>query len=181
MNLDEDLQRANDYLKKGLVEQAVEILHPILAEEGRKAIAAYSLGVSYALNTEYKNLELAKHYYAIAESEGHRMAGYKIAGILHREGDLKEAFLAYKTIYTVNPSAAYWCYRLAKENKFEDYRLYLKAAVDSGHVLAIRDDILEQIKGRDGLGAVFRALARIFPFLRHAKAAVSNETESLYR
>ena len=183
---DPDLLQVREAMRKGEVKKAISILSDMMSDPERRSAAAYTLGIVYDCETELADSNLAKEYYSIAETYGYELATYRIAGILQREGNLSDALTRFKEIHTTNPSAAYWCYRIAVSNptllnEFEDYRKYLSEAARNGHILAKRDDIFKRLKGRDGVLDIFVAAISFVRLFFQARAAVASKNKMLYQ
>lgn len=180
---DSHLVQAKEALHRGEVEKAVSTLLDAMSYDSKKALAAYSLGIIYDSNSDVHDDELALNYYSIAESGGIDMATYRIAGLKQRMGDNIKSLEMFKKISDRNPSAAYWCYRLIQKNDPNDpeVEIFLRSAASQGHILAKRDILMEQLKGRRGAIQMAVGAFGMIKLFRETVAAYRAGDEVLYQ
>ncbi|MER9236090.1 hypothetical protein NKI56_29245 [Mesorhizobium sp. M0622] len=185
MSDEDDLQllQAKQALQRGDMQAATSILLDAMKYEGKKAAAAYSLGIAYDMDSAFQNTDLAVEYYSIAESLGSDIATYRIAGVQQRSGNFVEAIERFKRISDSNPSAAYWCYRLIKDVNPSDpqVEIFRDKGASQGHVLAKRDILIEGLKGKKGIRRMFTSAFGIVKLFHEIKTAAAEKNEILYQ
>lgn len=186
MKHDPEMVKAQEAMRTGEWARAISVLTEVAKDKHRKAAASMGLGIVYSGENEFYDPQLAIEHYQIAESAGYTKATYGIAGLLQESGKIEEALSRFKKIAATNPSAAYWCYRIIKTRNLEgksneDFRIFMKLAADSGHVLAKREDIFERLGGRDGIGKIPRAFIDLFRWFVTAKSAVASGNKMLFQ
>jgi uncharacterized protein len=151
------LNSAKIKVKQGQFQEAITLFEAIAKERSDASPeAAYCLAILYQSGSGLPvNLEEAIRYYSIAEQAGYSMATYRLAGIYQRRGEAHKAFNSYRSIAQINPSAAYWSYRLLVSDNLLDTDpqasdKYLNSAADQGHVLAQRDKSIKYALGKKG-------------------------------
>ncbi|MCV3766935.1 tetratricopeptide repeat protein [Rhizobium sp. TRM95796] len=165
--------RALELINSGAGEEAVKIYEAI----GRSNHELYGAS-NYKIGSIYQNgkgvtpnLELALHFYEKAEQQGLKVASYSLGVVRQERKDYSKALEHFRSVADLNPSAAYWCYRIllnypdlrSSENE-ELY--YLDLACSLGHLVAKRAYARICLTGQRGLiDFLYGAMIYIrFPF-----------------
>jgi tetratricopeptide (TPR) repeat protein len=182
-NANADSELARKLLREGQTQEAIAIYQKLIDENSRlKAGAAYCIGLIYedAIGIATDQTK-AQQYYELAEAGGYKMAKYGLGSIFYRRGDFKKALNKYREVADINPSAAYWCYRILKDSKYlsekeSEADEYLSLAIAQGHMHAICDEIYMRICGKRGIFMVPGGIFDLFIlFFRLQKAYSKGE------
>lgn len=183
-----DLALAQKAFRDGNCEQALPIFLKIMnSESNDKAMAAYCLGIIFETGEGVvADDRKAEEYYLISEKAGYQMATYRIGSILHRRGEFEGSFEKFGMIADMNPSAAYWAYRLRKDLPvlFEQeptYDYFRSLAIRQGHLLAKRDEAKERAFGAKGISKIPGGMRDWIGLIFEIRRALSSGNKLIYQ
>jgi TPR repeat protein len=182
------LRVAKVLLQEKRFQEAIAIFERI-ANKGSEdaAEAAYCLGVVHQIGSGVQvSIDKAKKYYLIAQQSGKiSIATYRLASIYYSLGELQKAYESFREIAQINPSAAYWAYRILVGNSNLDddpdaSEKYLNSAAEQGHVLAQKIIAVRFIFGKHGVSNIPHGVKLYFKMISSAFRAIKNGEKLKY-